>query len=288
MSNLFFLNKKLNNNQLYFIPHSELSKNFLKNPKQITDTKFTNITEISCGDGYFMILEREDVPPLEKWTETDVYEWFKEMDLDEYLNIVKYEKIKGSDLINADETFFLNNMGMEDDIISKMKYEINQLRSNSKCKKMKLWGWGSNKNGQLGQMDYSESYLKNLTRINLPEMKEDLDFIVSIKCLKNYAVVLTKFGEIFITGNYSMKKKFDAIASANKNANNYNNNNNNYNNANGTNHAKDKKNKRDRKDSNISNSNQAAKHINNRWVNITKRICFNVLKENDNFEDLRQ
>lgn len=264
---------------MYYIPHSELSKDILKAPKLIADTKLTNITEISCGDGYFMILERDDLPPLEKWTETEVYQWFKDLKLDEFLNIVKYEKIKGMDLINADETFFLNNMGMEDDVIAKMKYEINQLRNNSKCKSMKLWGWGSNKYGQLGQMDYYDSYLKNLTRINLPEMKEDLDFIVSIKCLKNYSVLLTKFGEIFITGNYSMKKKSESISSSNKNLNNI---------VSGTNHAKDKKNKRDRKDSNVSNSNQTTKNNNNKWVNITKRICFDVLKINDNCEDLRQ
>ena len=226
-----------------------------------------------------MILEREDLPPLEKWTEKDVYQWFKDMKLDEYLNIVKYEKIKGSDLIDADEIFFVNNMGMEDDIISKLKYEINQLRNNSKCKNMRLWGWGINKNGQMGQMDYFETYLKNLTRINLPEMKENLDFIVSIKCLKNYSVLLTKFGEIFITGNYSMKKKSDIISASNKNSNNT---------TNGNNHAKDKKNKRDRKDSNISNSKESTKQNSNKWVNKTKRICFDVLKENDKFEDLRQ
>ncbi len=236
-----------------------------------------------------MILEREDLAPLEKWTETDVYQWFKEMELDEYLNIVKYEKIKGFDLINADEAFFLNNMGMEDDIISKLKYEINKMKNNSKCKQMRLWGWGSNKNGQLAQMDYNDIYLKNLTRINLPEMKEDMDFIVAIKCLKNYSVVLTKFGEIFITGNYSMKKKADALASsanANKNTNN-----NNTVNGNGSNYARDKRNKRDRKDSNMSsNSNQVAQKQNNtnKWVNITKRICFDVLKENYGYEDLRQ
>lgn len=257
-----------------------MSKDFSKSPKLIADTKLSNIAEISCGDGYFMILEREDLPPLEKWSETDVFQWFKDMKLDEYLNIVKYDKIKGSDLLDADETFFINNMGMEDDVISKLKYEINQLRNNSKCKNMKLWGWGSNKYGQLGQMDYHDNYLKNLTRINLPEMKENLDFIVSIKCLKNYSVLLTKFGEIFITGNYSMKKKSDLISASNKNITN--------NQVNSSNHAKDKKNKRDRKDSNISNPNQSIKKINNKWVNVTKRICFDVLRLNKNSEDLRQ
>jgi hypothetical protein len=250
----------------------------------IENTKLNNISEISCGDGHFMILEREDIRPIENWSESEVYEWFKELKLDLFLNIVKYEKIKGSDLVNADEAFFTNNLGMEDDTIAKIKYEINVLKNNSKCKEMRLWGWGSNRYGQLGQMDYNKDYLKNLTKINIPDLKEKLDFIVSIKCLKNYSIFLTKFGEIYITGNYSMKKKLEV----NSSNNNYNSTNNNSNFSH-NNHAKDKKSKRDRKDSNISNnnSNKTVKP-NNKWLNITKRICFDVLKENKFYDDLRQ
>jgi len=251
----------------------------------VPDTKLTNISEISCGDGFFMILEREDIPPFEKWTESDIYDWFKEMKLDEYLNIVKYEKIKGIDLINADDAYFLNNLGMEDDVIAKMKYEINLLKNNSKCKSMNLWGWGTNKNGQLAQMDYSNTYLKNLTKINIPELKENMDFIVSIKCLKNYSVFLTKFGEIYITGNYSMKKKIEENLSENQNSSNFNNQN--FNNNSTNNQNRDRKNKKDRKDSNV-NNNQIQKPK-NKWVNITKRISFDVLKENNcHYEDIRQ
>jgi hypothetical protein len=76
-----------------------------------------------------------------------------------------------------------------------------------------------------------------------------------------------------------MKKKSDIISASNKNSN-YT--------TNGNNHAKDKKNKRDRKDSNTSNSKETTKQNSNKWVNKTKRICFDVLKENDKFEDLRQ
>lgn len=245
-----------------------------------------------------MILEREDVPPLETWSEIDVYNWFKEMELDEFLNIIKYEKIKGSDLLKADNTFFLNIMGMEDDIIAKIKYEINKLRSNSSCRSMRLWGWGSNKNGQLAQMDYNKDYLKTLTRINLPEMKEDMDFIVSIKCLKNYSVLLTKFGEIYMTGNYSMKKKSEmsSLFSNSNTTNNERGNNNNYqgNNNNNTyqNTRDSKRNKRERKESNVSsntNTNAVILKPNNKWVNVTKRICFDVLKEDNSYnEEMRQ
>ena len=262
------------------------TKDLLKSPKLINIGKLSTIADISCGDGYFMILEREDVLPFERWSEVEVYDWFKEMELDDYLNIIKYHKITGLDLFDADELYFFNKMGMEDDIISKVKYEINRLKKNTSCKTMNLWGCGTNKNGQLAQMDYEDNFLKTLTKINLPEMKADTDYIVSIKCHKNFSVFITKFAEIYITGNYSMKNKFN-LANQNNINNNINTNNTTHSNQ-GHNKDRNKKSNKDRKDSSASMNKNSVIKANNKWVNITKRICFDVLKENNNYDDIRQ
>jgi len=257
------------------------NENTNKSAKNISDIKFSNIEYLSCGDGFNMIYEREDILPFDKWTENEVYNWFKEMNLDEYLNIIKYKKITGMNILQADEKYFLDNFGMEDDIILKIQYEVNKMKTNSSCKNMKLWGWGNNKNGQMGQMNYEKDYLKSLRKINLPELKEENDFIVLVKIIKNYSILLTKFGEVYITGNYSMKNKHqESLISNNNNNENENNNNNNRKNQGN----KDKKNKR--KDSNVSNKDLNIK-CNHKWVNITKRVCFDVLKENQ-CDDLRQ
>lgn len=250
-----------------------------KSSKNISDIKFSNIEYLSCGDGFFMIYEREDILPMDKWTETEVYNWFKEMNLEDYLNIVKYKKITGLNILQADKKYYVKNFGMEDDIILKIQYEVNKLKTNSSCKNMKLWGFGNNKNGQLGQLNYEKDYLKSVRKINLPELKEENDFIVLVKAIKNYSILLTKFGEVYITGNYSMKGKYqESLINNNENENNKKNQ--------GNNHNKDKKNnKRDRKDSNVSNKDNIVK-CNNKWVNITKRVCFDVLKENQ-YDDLR-
>lgn len=252
------------------------NKNEKKSPKDISDIKLTNIVDLVCGEGFYMVLERDDILPIENWTENEVYEWFKEMKLDEYLNVIKYKKITGEDIIKGDEKFFVNNLGMEDNEIFKLKYETNKMKSNSICKNMKLWGWGYNKNGQLGQMDYEKDYLKNLAKINLPELKEENDFIVSIKANKDYSVLLSKFGEVYVTGNYSMKKKYEEFLK-----NNPNDNDNSNQKFKGNNHAMNKKNKKDKKESVLSIKDQVQK-CNNKWVNVTKRVCFDSLKENSN------
>ncbi len=261
----------------------------IKSPFIISDVKFSNIEYISCGDGFNIIYEREDILPLEKWTEKEVYDWFKEMNLDEYLNIIKYKKITGLNIIKADEKYFSENFGMDDDMIMKIQYEVNKIKRNSSCKNMKLWGWGNNKNGQLGQLNYEKDYIKSLRKINLPELKEN-DFIVFVKIVKNYSIFITKFGEIYITGNYSMKTKHQETLILNNEYNKIDNNNIiniNNNKKNQTN--RDKKNKKERKGSNISNKDNDIniQYSNNKWVNITKRVCFDCLKENQN-DDIRK
>jgi hypothetical protein len=268
-----------------------INQTSIRHPINISDIKFSNIEYISCGDGFNMIYEREDKIPLEKWTEKEVYNWFKEMNLDEYLNIIKYKTINGLNIIQADDKYFSDNFGMEDDIIMKIQYDVNKMKNNSSCKNMKLWGWGNNKNGQLGQTNYEKDYIKSLRKINLPELKEN-DFIIYIKIVKNYSIFITKFGEIYITGNYSMKTKYQEsliLKNDDNQIDNININiNNTYNNKK-TQTNKDKKNKKERKDSNISNKDKDLnlKLSNNKWVNITKRVCFDSLKENQN-DDLRK
>jgi len=221
----------------------------------IKELNFKLCQDISCGDNHWMVLEREDMKPLDKWNQTEVQQWFIEMGMDEYVNIIKYEKIKGKDILEGDELFFVNVMGLKDDQYKKLKYEINKVR-NITCRKSTLWGWGSNKFGQLGQIDYYNNFVKQPTIINLPEMKDENDYVVKIYCGKTYSLLLTKFGEIYITGNYSVKEKeanFISSTSNNPNA------------------KTDKKYKTPMKSKVVVQT-----PISHRWVNITKEVCFDT------------
>ncbi len=203
-----------------------------------------------------MVLEREDVKPIDKWSQTEVQQWFIEMGMDEYVNIIKYEKISGKDILEGDELFFFNVMGIKDDQYKKLKYEINIVK-NISCRKSKLWGWGSNKLGQLGQINYNNNYIKQPTVINLPEMKDENDYVVKIYCGKTYSMLLTKFGEIYITGNYSVKEKAaNFIQSTSNNVN----------------LKTDKKHKTPMKSKVV-----VQVPISHRWVNKTKEVCFDTV-----------
>ncbi len=244
---------------MFYINSYDLLKGIIQGPKIISDFYVKQMVDISCGECHWLVLEREDVKPLEKWTEADVMQWFKEMKMEEFMNIIKYEKINGKDILNGDETFFVNVMGMPDDQIKKIKYEINVVKYAS-CKKTKLWGWGSNKQGQLGD-SYSTPFLKSPTLINLPEMKNENDYVVKVFCGKTFSLLFTKYGEIFITGNYDIKEASITNTTITPVSNNTS------------------VNKKNRVGGFLKHKNSTPKPTQTRWVNITKEICFDSLNE---------
>lgn len=196
-------------------------------------------------------------------------DWFKSLGLDMYLNIIKYMKITGRDILEGDETFLVNVMGMLSDHMKKVKYEMNSVK-NSKCSKIKLWGWGSNKQGQLGQMDFT-SFIKAPVSIPLPEMKNEFDFIMNVYCGLNYTFFITRYGELYITGNYNSKDLEQLFASQKISLNNSNLN------------TENKKNK-SRKTSISSNNSNSAPVKTHLWSNLTKEICFDIFSNEGNWK----
>lgn len=161
--------------------------------------------------------------------------------------------------------FFLNVMGMMDENeIKKVKYEINRVK-NVTVKKTQLWGWGSNKMGQLAQMDYSNSFIKVPTLINLPEMKNEQDYISKIYTGKSFALLQTKFGELYMTGNYTSKEKIQ-VKEPNNNLN------------------QPPVNKKNRIKSNTP---VIVNPILSRWVNVTKSMLFDWSESQNESQFLR-
>ena len=109
------------------------------------------------------------------------------MELDDYLNIIKNQKIAGKNIVKGGKKLFLDFLGLEEDHVNKLNYEIDALKYKN-CKNMKLWVWGNNKNGQLGLLN-NQTFVKNPTRINLPNMIPD-DTIEKIFCENNYSILL--------------------------------------------------------------------------------------------------
>lgn len=214
-SNVIILN---NEDQIYSIPVSEYKNYATQIPKfkLFSEQKFPNFYTISGYNNYFILLEKEKVKSLEEWNNEEIYKWFEEMELDDYLNIIKFQKITGKDIVQGGKDYLLDFMGVEEDHLNKLNYEINTLKFES-SKNLKLWGWGNNKNGQLGLMN-NQTFVKTPTQINLPNLMPD-DTIEKIFCDKTYSIILTKFGNVFITGNYSVKDQSNDSQKKNNNNN---------------------------------------------------------------------
>ena len=271
-SNVIILN---NEDQIYSIPASDYKNyvNQIPKFKLFSEQKFPNFYTMAGYNNYFILLEKEKVKPLEEWNNDEIYKWFEEMELDDYLNIIKFQKITGKDIVQGGKDYLIDFMGVLEDHVNKLNYEINTLKFES-SKNMKLWGWGNNKNGQLGLMN-NQTFVKIPTQINLPNLMPD-DTIEKIYCDKTYSILLTKFGNIFITGNYSVKDQ----SNDNQKKNNQNNESNQGKKNKGKNkHHKDehkekgKKNDKN-KEKNKDNENVNNNYVENRWINISQNICY--------------
>ncbi len=283
LNNIILINE---DNQLYSISKTEYKnqkiKNIVPNFKLLFEQKFNDFYTMNCSDNYFILLEKKKIPPFEEWKSNEISNWFQEMNLDDYLNIIKYKNITGRDIIKGGKEYLIDFMGVQEDHLNKINYEMSTIK-NGTFKNMKLWGWGSNKNGQLGFVNYI-NFSKNPILINLPNLIED-DTIEKIFCGKTFSVLLSKFGNIFITGNYLVKDK-EKEKNKNYNINDINNNSNNSNFNKGKNDKgkknnkeknKGKKHKKDFEKENIKNEKKEDENQilnDNRWVNISKDICY--------------
>ena len=196
------------------------------------------------------------------------------MELDDYLNIIKYQKITGKDIVKGGKVFLLDVMGLLEDHINKLNYEIGTLKYET-SKDMKLWAWGNNKNGKLGLMN-NQTFVKLPTLVNLPNMMND-DTIEKIFCYKSYSILLTKFGNIFVTGKYTIKEQ----TNNNKKIKEENNKKNK-----GKNKHKEVKNKKgEKKDKKENNEKDNSTNNNlpseNKWINLSKDICYTYYNLNN-------
>ena len=268
--NVVFIN---NDYQIYSIPISDCKnyKKIVPKFKLFSEQKFPNFYTMDFSKNSFLLLEKTRLKPLEEWNNQEIYKWFEDMELDDYLNIIKYQKITGKDIVQGGKDYLLDVMGLEEDHINKLNYEMGTLKFET-SKDMKLWGWGNNKNGQLGLAN-NQTFVKYPTLIDLPNMMSD-DTIEKIFCYKEYSILLTKFGNIFITGKYQIKEQ-----THNSKKNSKENQMNNKKNKGKNKHKEENKYKKndknkDKEKNNEKDNNNILNNTNNNWINISKNICY--------------
>ena len=85
-------------------------------------------------------------------------------------NVIKYSKITGEMLANADEYFFSDVLGIVQEVEQdKLRFEIGKINE-KQIGVSKLWGWGNNKFGQLGI--YGPNNIHETKQIPIPNFIE--------------------------------------------------------------------------------------------------------------------
>lgn len=85
--------------------------------------------------------------PLAKWTPEQVLAWMKTIGFSDCANVVKWSKINGEQIANADEYFMSDVLGIMTEVEQdKLRFEIGKALD-SQIGESKLYGWGNNKFG---------------------------------------------------------------------------------------------------------------------------------------------
>ncbi|EAR97513.2 XPG I-region family protein (macronuclear) [Tetrahymena thermophila SB210] len=161
------------------------------------------ITKVFSGFASFFAYEREQIPPMDQWNTEQVIQFLNSFEeFQDYINIVKYEGIKGSDLSNMNKKFMKDRLGLvRDDLQLKIQTEIIKYKETT-YKPEKLYGWGKNDSGQLGQAKCSNISIPKEIEIPSLSVNDEIDVI---KVGWRNSLMITKEKRIFITENRERK-----------------------------------------------------------------------------------
>ena len=194
------------------IENQENEKEILSFYKINQGLKFQNYYTMSFGENFWILLEQNYKNPLIDWTMEEILDWFeKDIDFEEYLKVVKYQKVNGKNIVEGDKKYFIDILGMSSNKIKQLTNKEIKKVENGSVKNIKIWGYGNNRFGQLGLA--STKYSKIPTKLEIPEndLKINNDFIVKIICSNTISLLITKKGKIYICGNFSQKEKQNII-----------------------------------------------------------------------------
>ena len=194
------------------IENQENEKEILSFYKINQGLKFQNYYTMSFGENFWILLEQNYKNPLIDWTMEEILDWFeKDIDFEEYLKVVKYQKVNGKNIVEGDKKYFKDILGMSTNKIKQLTNKEIKKVENGSVKNIKIWGYGNNRFGQLGLA--STKYSKIPIKLEIPEndLKLNNDFIVKIICSNTISLLITKKGKIYICGNFSQKEKQNII-----------------------------------------------------------------------------
>ena len=170
--------------------------------------KFPNYYTMSFGENYWILLEQNYRVPLADWGVDQILDWFeKEIGYEEYLKVIKYQKITGQNILEGDRKYFKETLGMSFNKIKQLTNKEIKKVENGSVQNMKIWGYGNNRSGQLGIV--STKYSKIPIKLEIPEDELIInnDYIIKIICSNTISILRTKNEKIYICGNFNQKEK---------------------------------------------------------------------------------
>ena len=204
--------KNSNNSKKYYLNNNNNINEEIKELffyKICKDVKFPNYYTMSFGENYWIILEQNYRLPLYYWTNEEVLKWFeKELGFDDYLKVIKYQNIKGKNILEGDRKYFKDILGMSANKIKLLlNKEIKKVEDGSIIGNSKFYGYGNNKYGQLGLIDIKYTKIPKKLEIPEKEIKNNNDFVIKIICSNTISVLITYKGKIYVCGNFNPKEK---------------------------------------------------------------------------------
>ncbi|KRX07643.1 Sterile alpha motif/pointed domain [Pseudocohnilembus persalinus] len=165
--------------------------------------KEKNIVHIFSDRSTYFAIERKQVPPISEWDNEKVLSFMESIQLQDYINIAKYENLDGKKLQNITKNYMIKTMGLiKEDLQTKLITEIIKHKEALDLEE-KIYAWGKNDYGQLGLP--ISSNINQPIHVQIPGLKKG-EFIQDIQlCWKN-TVIFTNENQVYCTDSSTTRR----------------------------------------------------------------------------------
>lgn len=99
------------------VPKEGFASDVIETPlKAVQIKRLQDIVYISANFNHFLALERKDIQPLKVWGSEKVSQWVTTIGLGDCSNVVRYQKISGEQIENADNYFLADSLGIMQEV----------------------------------------------------------------------------------------------------------------------------------------------------------------------------
>lgn len=120
--------------------------NFTRTHVKLGNCNFMKTNGISCNIGVYDC----SIPRVNEWDTEKMISFFQEIGLDDFAKSVKYTKLDGETLLEYDPEDLENNLGIRDAKDQNHLMLYTNLHRKVRYKDPVVYGWGNNKNMELG------------------------------------------------------------------------------------------------------------------------------------------